>query len=63
MTEKYGIDMDEYDDEVYKAAIDLSDQKEFVDLANLVNNDPVEYAVKIIKRTVKGEDAGIRIVL
>ena len=28
-----------------------------------MNNEPVEYLVKVIKRTVKGEDAGIRIVL
>lgn len=63
MTKKYGINLDEYDDQVYNAAKELSEQEEFIDLANLVNNNPVEYVLKIIKRTVKGEDAGIRIVL
>ena len=41
----------------------FTEQKELIDLANLVNNDPVEYVVSIIKRTVKGEDISIRIVL
>ncbi len=63
MTKKHGIDLDEYDDEVYAAAEELSEQEEFIDLANFVDNSPVEYVIKIIKRTVKGEDGGIRIVL
>jgi hypothetical protein len=63
MTRKYGIDVDEYDDEVYNVAKDLVEQEELVAFAKLVNNDPLEYIVKIIKRTVKGEDIGIRIVL
>lgn len=63
MTEKYGINVDEFNDDVYNAAKDLMEQEEFIDLANLVNNNPVEYVVNIIKRTVRGEDIGIRIVL
>ncbi len=63
MTKKYGIDVDGYDDEVYSAAKDLLEQKELIDNAKLANNDPVEYVVNITKRTVKGEDIGIRIVL
>jgi hypothetical protein len=63
MIKKYGIDVDGYDDEVYNAAKDLLEQEELIDGANLVHNDPVEYVVNIIKRTVKGEDIGIRIVL
>lgn len=63
MTKKHGIDLDEYDDEIYNAAKELLDQEEFIDLSNLVDNNPVEYVTKIIKRTVKGEDGGIRIVL
>ena len=38
-------------------------EQEFTDVAVLVNSDPVEYVVNIIKRTVKGEDTNIRIVL
>ena len=63
MTNKHGVDTDEFDNEAYDVAKDLIEQEEFIDLANLVNNDPVEYIIKIIKRTVKGEDTGIRIVL
>jgi hypothetical protein len=63
VTRKFGIDLDEHDDVAYNAAKELLEQAEFIDLANLVNNDPVEYITRIIKRTVKGEDAGIRIVL
>jgi len=63
MTDKCGINLDEYDDQVYDAAKEFSEQEEFIDLANIVDNDPVEYIIRIIKRTVKGEDAGIRIVL
>ena len=62
MTNKHGVDTDEFDNEAYDVAKDLMEQ-ELIDLANLVNNDPVEYIIKIIKRTVKGEDAGIRVAL
>jgi hypothetical protein len=60
---KYGIDLDEYDDEAYNAARELFEQEEFIDLANLVNNDPVEYITKIIKRTVKGEETAFLFVI